>query len=212
MRHLWLRSGRGRPGEAQDRRREARTDAVHDHGDGAGRTRIPTPITITIRGARPCARPRPRGDAGRRDLDRAATSCRRTTPSPRENRRAFSGLRLFALNVVSSSGSGKTTLLVQTIDGAEGTAPVAVIEGDQQTSNDAERIRATGAPAIQINTGKGCHLDAHMVGHALETLKPEPARRCSSRTSATSFAPPPSTLAKRAASSSCRSPKARTSR
>ena len=48
--------------------------------------------------------------------------------------------------------------------------PIAVIEGDQQTSNDAERIRATGAKAIQVNTGKGCHLDAHMVGHALETL------------------------------------------
>jgi hydrogenase nickel incorporation protein HypB len=48
--------------------------------------------------------------------------------------------------------------------------PVAVIEGDQQTSQDAERIRATGAPAIQINTGKGCHLDAHMVGHAMEKL------------------------------------------
>ena len=47
-----------------------------------------------------------------------------------------------------------------------------MIEGDQQTSNDAERIRATGSPAVQINTGKGCHLDAHMVGHALETLNP----------------------------------------
>ena len=51
---------------------------------------------------------------------------------------------------------------------------MSVIEGDQQTSNDAERIRSTGAPAIQINTGKGCHLDAHMVGHALETLDPAP--------------------------------------
>ncbi len=51
-----------------------------------------------------------------------------------------------------------------------------MIEGDQQTSNDADRIRATGAPAVQINTGKGCHLDAHMVGHALETLRRRPAR------------------------------------
>ncbi len=90
----------------------------------------------------------------------------------RENRRAFTVRRLFVLNVVSSPGSGKTSLLVKSIEALNGRLPVAVIEGDQQTSNDAERIRATGAPAIQINTGKGCHLDAHMVGHALETLDP----------------------------------------
>jgi hydrogenase nickel incorporation protein HypB len=76
------------------------------------------------------------------------------------------------LNVVSSPGSGKTTLLVATLELLKAQAPVAVIEGDQQTSNDAERIRATGVPALQINTGKGCHLDAHMVGHAVETLRP----------------------------------------
>ena len=92
----------------------------------------------------------------------------------RDNRRAFVAGRVFALNIVSSPGSGKTSLLVKTIEALEGRLPVAVIEGDQQTSNDAERIRAAGAPAIQINTGKGCHLDAHMVGHALETLKPAP--------------------------------------
>ena len=79
---------------------------------------------------------------------------------------------MFALNFVSSPGSGKTTLLVKTIEALKDRMAVTVIEGDQQTSNDAERIRATGAPAIQINTGKGCHLDAHMVGHALETLAP----------------------------------------
>ncbi|HTR14708.1 MAG TPA: hydrogenase nickel incorporation protein HypB [Roseiarcus sp.] len=90
-----------------------------------------------------------------------------------DNRRAFVQRRLFAVNVVSSPGSGKTTLLVKTIEALKDRMPVAVIEGDQQTSNDADRIRATGAPAIQINTGKGCHLDAHMVGHALETLAPE---------------------------------------
>jgi hydrogenase nickel incorporation protein HypB len=91
----------------------------------------------------------------------------------RENRSFFSAQRLFVLNVVSSPGSGKTSLLVKTIEALRHRIAVAVIEGDQQTSNDAERIRATGAPAIQINTGKGCHLDAHMVGHALETLRPE---------------------------------------
>ncbi len=85
------------------------------------------------------------------------------------NRRQLTERGIFALNLVSSPGSGKTTLLCKTITLLEGQA-VAVIEGDQQTTHDAERIRATGAPAIQINTGKGCHLDAHMVGHAMEQL------------------------------------------
>ncbi len=79
---------------------------------------------------------------------------------------------IFALNLVSSPGSGKTTLLCKTIGLLAGKLPVSVIEGDQQTSNDADRIRATGAPAIQVNTGKGCHLDAHMVGTAFGRLKP----------------------------------------
>ncbi|MDP1653120.1 MAG: hydrogenase nickel incorporation protein HypB [Rhodocyclaceae bacterium] len=86
------------------------------------------------------------------------------------NRSRLAEHGIFALNLVSSPGSGKTTLLVKTIEALKGKLAIAVIEGDQQTSHDAERIRATGAPAIQINTGKGCHLDAHMVGHALERL------------------------------------------
>ncbi len=89
----------------------------------------------------------------------------------RDNRATLRAKRVLALNLVSSPGSGKTTLLVRTIEDIKESLPVFVIEGDQQTSNDAERIRATGAPAIQINTGKGCHLDAHMVGHALESLE-----------------------------------------
>ncbi|MFA5241467.1 MAG: hydrogenase nickel incorporation protein HypB [Sulfuricella sp.] len=89
-----------------------------------------------------------------------------------QNRGYFASHGIFALNLVSSPGSGKTTLLTRTIEGLNGKVPVAVIEGDQQTSFDAERIRATGVPAIQINTGKGCHLDAHMVEHALQELKP----------------------------------------
>jgi hydrogenase nickel incorporation protein HypB len=86
-----------------------------------------------------------------------------------ENRRVLDARGVFAVNLVSSPGSGKTTLLVRTI-GMMGRRPLAVIEGDQQTRNDADRIRATGAPAVQVNTGKGCHLDAHMVGHAMEHL------------------------------------------
>jgi hydrogenase nickel incorporation protein HypB len=88
------------------------------------------------------------------------------------NRQRLAARGVFALNLVSSPGSGKTTLLVKTIELLRGRTPVAVIEGDQQTSMDAERIRATGAPAIQINTGKGCHLDAAMVGQALDSLDP----------------------------------------
>jgi len=86
------------------------------------------------------------------------------------NRRLWQARGLFAINLVSSPGSGKTTLLVESIRRLAGRQPLAVIEGDQQTSHDAERIRATGAQAIQVNTGKGCHLDAHMVGHAFERL------------------------------------------
>src|SRR5450759_4142407 len=87
-----------------------------------------------------------------------------------ENRRYFSGHGIFALNLVSSPGSGKTTLLVKTITALNGAQSLAVIEGDQQTDNDAARIRAAGAPALQINTGKGCHLDALMVGQAMQRL------------------------------------------
>ncbi len=89
-----------------------------------------------------------------------------------QNRARFSALNILALNLVSSPGSGKTTLLVRTLQALDGTAPLAVIEGDQQTDNDAERIRATGVAAVQINTGKGCHLDAGMVRHALQQLPP----------------------------------------
>jgi hydrogenase nickel incorporation protein HypB len=88
------------------------------------------------------------------------------------NRRLFRDRGVFALNFVSSPGSGKTTLLVRTIEALKGSYPVAVVEGDQQTSLDADRIRATGAAAVQINTGKGCHLDAQMVGDALAALDP----------------------------------------
>jgi hydrogenase nickel incorporation protein HypB len=88
------------------------------------------------------------------------------------NRKALAERGIFALNLVSGPGAGKTALLVKTIRAMGERCPISVIEGDQQTSNDAERIRATGARAVQINTGKGCHLDAHMVGHALAQLDP----------------------------------------
>ena len=88
------------------------------------------------------------------------------------NRKRFAERGIFAVNLVSSPGSGKTTLLVKTIEALKGRHEIVVIEGDQETSYDADRIRATGAPALQINTGKGCHLDADMVSKAIERLAP----------------------------------------
>lgn len=87
------------------------------------------------------------------------------------NRARFEQQSLFVLNLVSSPGSGKTTLLTETLERIKENRKVAVIEGDQQTANDADRIRETGVQAIQVNTGKGCHLDAHMVGHAMERFE-----------------------------------------
>ncbi len=89
-----------------------------------------------------------------------------------QNRHWLAQRGIFALNLMSSPGSGKTTLLVRTIEQLGGKVQIAVIEGDQQTLLDAQRIRATGAPALQINTGKGCHLDAAMVQAALPRLAP----------------------------------------
>ena len=88
------------------------------------------------------------------------------------NRALFAKKKILALNFVSSPGSGKTELLAATIRAVDKSYPIYVIEGDQQTENDADRIRQTGAPAFQINTGKGCHLDAAMVEHALYHLDP----------------------------------------
>ncbi|WP_270221420.1 hydrogenase nickel incorporation protein HypB [Kosakonia cowanii] len=86
------------------------------------------------------------------------------------NRARFAARQQLVLNLVSSPGSGKTTLLTETLLRLKNRHPCAVIEGDQQTVNDAARIRATGTPAIQVNTGKGCHLDAQMIADAAPRL------------------------------------------
>jgi hydrogenase nickel incorporation protein HypB len=91
-----------------------------------------------------------------------------------ENRAWLSSRRVLALNLVSSPGAGKTTLLERTIRELGGEVPIAVVEGDQETPLDADRIRATGCPALQINTGRGCHLDAAMLRDALRALDPAP--------------------------------------
>lgn len=87
------------------------------------------------------------------------------------NRKDFCQKNILALNLVSSPGSGKTTLLTETLLRLRDRINCAVIEGDQQTTNDAQRIRETGVPAIQVNTGKGCHLDAQMVHDATARLE-----------------------------------------
>ncbi len=92
------------------------------------------------------------------------------------NRTYFRQNNIIALNLVSSPGSGKTTLLTETIKKA--TRSISVIEGDQQTTNDADRIKETGAKVVQVNTGSGCHLDAGMVQRALTQLQPEQDSLC----------------------------------
>lgn len=87
-----------------------------------------------------------------------------------QNREVFSACQLLVLNLVSSPGSGKTSILEKTLTELKGKIRFCVLEGDQQTSNDADRIAATGVPVKQINTGAGCHLDAHMIGHGIESF------------------------------------------
>lgn len=89
------------------------------------------------------------------------------------NRGYFDAKNILALNLVSSPGSGKTSLLERTLTDLKNQFPFYVIEGDQQTSRDADRIHATGTKVAQINTGKGCHLDAHMILHAIQGMKPQ---------------------------------------
>jgi hydrogenase nickel incorporation protein HypB len=89
------------------------------------------------------------------------------------NRGYFEAKGISAINLVSSPGSGKTTLLEKLIAELAGSKKIYVIEGDQQTTKDADRIEQAGAEAIQINTGNGCHLDAHMINHAVKSLEPE---------------------------------------
>lgn len=89
------------------------------------------------------------------------------------NRGYFEALGIFALNMVSSPGSGKTSIIEKTLEAMGAETNIYVIEGDQQTSNDASRIQKAGGKAIQVNTGNGCHLDARMVNDAAKQLQPK---------------------------------------
>jgi hydrogenase nickel incorporation protein HypB len=110
--------------------------------------------------------------AGVNVLDVESRILAKNDASAAKNRAWFAGREILALNLVSSPGAGKTTLLERTVRELAGVAPLYVIEGDQATANDGERVRKAGAAVVQINTGTGCHLDAEMVTRALSTLKP----------------------------------------
>jgi hydrogenase nickel incorporation protein HypB len=88
------------------------------------------------------------------------------------NRAWFAGREILAVNLVSSPGAGKTTLLERTIRDLQGQHEIGVLEGDQATTLDGDRIRAAGAPVVQVNTGTGCHLEADMVARGLSDLRP----------------------------------------
>ncbi len=112
-------------------------------------------------------------DAATRTLAVGMDILARNNNLARDNRAYFAANKILALNFVSSPGSGKTELLCATVRAKPADAPeILVIEGDQQTDNDARRIRDTGAKAVQINTGKGCHLEAEQVKLALHEAKP----------------------------------------
>jgi hydrogenase nickel incorporation protein HypB len=149
----------GTPGAVHEHPHPHDSAHAHDHGDlhyGQGAARVSVP-----------------GMSQERAIRLEADVLGANQHVADANRAHFAGHGVVAYNLVSSPGSGKTTLLCATIEALKARAPdlpVGVIEGDQQTTHDADRIRATGAPAIQVNTGKGCHLDAPMVAEAFARL------------------------------------------
>jgi hydrogenase nickel incorporation protein HypB len=134
-------------------------DHAHDHAHDHDHSHAPA-----ASGAAPS------GHAATVDLERAILA--KNDRIAERNRAWFEGREILALNLVSSPGAGKTTLLERTIRDLSAEMPISVIEGDQQTLNDAERIKAAGAPAVQVNTGTGCHLDADMIRRGLDVLRP----------------------------------------
>jgi hydrogenase nickel incorporation protein HypB len=123
-----------------------------------------------------CERPEPKHDHGHSDehpsrlIEIQQSILSHNERLAERNRGFFKAKKLFTVNLLSSPGSGKTALIERTLTDRAGTLKIGVIVGDLQTENDANRIRAKGAPAVQITTGTACHLDAHMVEHALEKL------------------------------------------
>ncbi|WP_036255665.1 hydrogenase nickel incorporation protein HypB [Methylocapsa acidiphila] len=131
----------------------------HHHGDHAHSHAEPAPVAALAA-----------MHAVNIDVERAILA--KNDALAERNRAWFDGREILALNLVSSPGAGKTSLLERTIRDLGAEMPIFVIEGDQQTLNDAERIKAAGAPAVQVNTGTGCHLEADMVRRGLDALRP----------------------------------------
>ena len=111
---------------------------------------------------------------GRRTVDLGADLLAKNDRFAAENRAWFRRHQIAAFNLIGAPGAGKTSLLEHTIRRLSPTVRIAVLEGDQETDHDAQRIRAAGCTVVQINTGAGCHLDAHMVEHGVERLKLPP--------------------------------------
>ncbi|MBR1131881.1 hydrogenase nickel incorporation protein HypB [Bradyrhizobium iriomotense] len=143
----------------------------HHHGDhhGPGHDHVPADAGLLDRGANPAGQTIA-GLSSDRIIQVERDILGKNDSLAAANRARFRADEVLAFNLVSSPGAGKTSLLVRAVSELKDSFPVGVIEGDQQTSNDAERIRATGVAAIQVNTGKGCHLDAAMVGEAYDRL------------------------------------------
>jgi len=136
-------------------------DHAHEHVDAGGRrfSHVHAPFVLAPA-------------ASRITLSLEARLLAKNDALAANNRAWFRGREILALNLVSSPGAGKTTLLCRTISDLQRARPIYVIEGDQETSRDADRIRAAGAPAVQLNTGTGCHLEADMVARGVGELRP----------------------------------------
>jgi hydrogenase nickel incorporation protein HypB len=113
------------------------------------------------------------GSSGRAVIDIEKNILERNDKLAENNRRYFAEQGIFCLNMMSSPGAGKTTLLENTIARLKDKIAISVIEGDQQTDNDAQRIAAQGVAAFQINIGAGCHLEAESVRQAMAALRPQ---------------------------------------
>lgn len=157
--------GKSAAGDAEHMHQHA-DGTWHSHAHGGGSAHVRERVYVPAAAAR---QPSVRAPSRRVQIEQDILA--KNDAVAAQNRRFLDDHGVFALNLVSSPGAGKTTLLVRTIKAWQARSPVAVIEGDQQTSRDAERVRAAGVAAVQVNTGKGCHLDAQMVAHALTNLR-----------------------------------------
>jgi hydrogenase nickel incorporation protein HypB len=144
-------------------------DGLHEHVDAGGRRFMHVHDRVYNRVAH---RTDPAPARDRVTVDLEVKLLAKNDAIASDTRAFFQAHDIVALNLVSSPGSGKTTLLVRTVTDLLASRSIYVVEGDQETSRDAELIRETGAPAVQLNTGTGCHLDAEMVAHGILELSP----------------------------------------